>query len=48
MHLGLPAEPPPLRPARGPRLENLDQTTTFDLSDPAPAPEYKFDQTLSW
>lgn len=48
VHLGLPAEPPPLAPARDPPLEGIDQTPAFDMTDPAPVPEYEFDQTVSW
>ena len=48
VHLGLPTEPPLVAPARGPPLDGLDQTPTFDLTAPAPVPEYEFDQTVSW
>ena len=48
VHLELPAEPPPVAPARGPPLDGLDQTPAFELTDPAPVPEYEFDQTASW
>jgi hypothetical protein len=44
VHFGLPAEAPPLACARGPPLEAVNQTSTFDLSALAPAPEYERDQ----
>lgn len=47
-HLGLPSEPPPLAAARGPPLDGLDQSPNVDLTDPAPAPEDHFDQSVSW
>lgn len=47
-HLGLPSEPPPLAAARGPPLDGLDQSPNFDLTDPAPAPQDHFDQSVSW
>ena len=46
LHLGLPAGPPPVAPARDPPLDGINQTPTFDLTDPAPVPEYEFDQTV--
>ncbi|HUE96911.1 MAG TPA: transposase, partial [Longimicrobiaceae bacterium] len=55
-HVGLPASPPPLTPARSPPpgepaydadpLLDLDQTPAFDPTDPDPLPDYDFDQTL--
>ena len=48
LHLGLPAEPPPVAPARDPPLDGINRTPTFDLTGPAPVPEYEFDQTVSW
>jgi len=49
MHLGFPAaEPPPLEPAPDRPLEGLDQTPAFGPTDPAPEPEYEFDQSVSW
>jgi hypothetical protein len=48
LHLGLPAEPPPVAPAHDPPLDGSNQTPTFDLTDPAPVPEYEFNQTVSW
>ena len=47
-HLGLPTEPPAIAPARPPPLDDLDQTPAFDLTDPEPAPEYEFNQSVSW
>ena len=29
-------------------LDGIDQTPAFDLTDPAPVPEYAFDQTVFW
>ena len=48
VHLGLPAQPPRVAPARDPRLEDLDQTPAIDPADPIPEPEYEFDQNVSW
>ena len=48
VHLGLPAEPLPVAPARGPPREDVNQSPTFYLTDPAPVTEYEFDQTVSW
>ena len=45
--LGLPAESPAIAPSRAPLLDDLDQTPAFDLTDPEPAPEYEFNQTVS-
>ena len=49
-HLGEPATPPPVSPARGPPAceEDFDQTPPFDPSLVAPAPAFEFDQTLTW
>ena len=47
-HLGVPAEPPAIPPARAPPLDDLDQTPAFDLTAPEPAPKYEFNQTVSW
>ena len=54
-HLGLPAAPPPLSPARGPPQHDLgfdavhspdiDQTPTFDPTEPEPVPDFDFDQS---
>lgn len=46
-HLGLPAGPPAIAHARAPPLDDLDHTPAFDLTDPEPAPEYDFNQTVS-
>ena len=48
LHLDLPAEAPSVAPARGPPLDDIDQSPSFDLTDPAPVPEDAFDQTVSW
>jgi hypothetical protein len=54
-HLGLPASPPPLSPARGPPQHDLafdvghspdiDQTAAFDPTEPEPIPDFDFDQS---
>ena len=54
-HLGLPTTAPPLSPARGPPQHDLgfdadpgfdfDQTPTYDLTEPAPVPDFDFDQS---
>jgi hypothetical protein len=54
-HLGLPATPPPLFPARGPPQHDLDfdadsgpaidQTPAYDPTEPEPVPDYDFDQS---
>ena len=45
--LGEPTAPPEVAPARGPPL--WEPATQFDWDDiPAPAPEYVFDQRVSW
>lgn len=54
-HLGLPATPPPLAPARGPPQHDLgfdadpgfdiDQTPAYDLTEPEPLPDFHFDQS---
>ena len=43
-------EPPRVAPARGPPDESLafDQSPRHDPSVPEPAPEYEFDQRLTW
>lgn len=43
VHLGLPAEPPRVAPARDPPLDDLDQTPTFDPADPVPEPDESMD-----
>jgi hypothetical protein len=46
-YLGEPTAPPELAPARGPPL--WEQATQLHWDDiPAPAPEYVFDQRVSW
>jgi hypothetical protein len=46
-YLGEPTTPPEVAPARGPPL--WEQAAQFHRDDtPAPAPEYVFDQRLSW
>lgn len=46
-YLGEPTTPPELAPARGPPL--WQQATALHWDDtPAPAPEYVFDQRVSW
>jgi hypothetical protein len=49
-HLGEPAEPPRVAPARGPpeREESVEQSPAFDPSEAEPAPAFEFDQTVSW
>ena len=49
-HLGLPTEPPPVAPARGPPHAdgNSDQTPLFDTTAPDPDPGFEFDQRVSW
>jgi hypothetical protein len=54
-HLGLPATPPLLSPARGPPQHDLafdadhslhiDQTPAFDPTEPEPIPDFDFDQS---
>ncbi len=51
LRLDLPHKPPPLSPARGPPqsdllVELLDQSPAFDPSEPEPAPDFVFDQSL--
>jgi hypothetical protein len=47
VHLGEPTAPPRIAPARGPPLWDLPDAGpgTFD---PQPAPEYEFDQRITW
>ena len=49
-HIGEPAKPPRLSPARGPPAgeETFDQTPVFGPVTPASAPEFEFDQTVTW
>jgi len=48
LHLGLPHQPPPVTPARGPPQAelSLDQTPRYDPADPEPLPDLDFDQSL--
>jgi hypothetical protein len=48
-HLGKPTTPPRVPPARGPPLRDLPAAGA-DGGDPLaqPAPEYEFDQRLTW
>ena len=50
LHLDLPHKPPPLSPARGPPQGDLhpgllDLSPTFDPTEPAPIPDFEFDQS---
>lgn len=48
-HLGEPTEPPRIAPARGPPLWDLPDAGAGDFDPHAqPAPEYEFDQRLTW
>jgi len=49
-HIGEPAKPPRLSPARGPPTgqESFDQTPLFDPQAPAPEPAFEFDQRVTW
>jgi hypothetical protein len=46
-HLGLPAHPPPIAPARAPPQTDLDfdQSPAFDPSDGDLGPDFDFDQS---
>ena len=48
VHLDLPDLPPPVSSARAPPQTDLllDQTPEFDPTEPEPAPEFTFDQSL--
>jgi hypothetical protein len=48
LHLDLPHRPPPPSPARAPPQTELltDQSTSFDLAEPDPVPEFEFDQSV--
>jgi hypothetical protein len=52
LHLGETAAPPPISPARSPPvMEAFDgdqQSTHRDPERGEPAPEFEFDQTVSW
>jgi hypothetical protein len=47
-HIGEPAQPPRIEPARGPPA--WEETEPLPLPDPIaqPQPDFQFDQTLSW
>ena len=50
-HVGEPTTPPPISPARSPPLwDSVDwnQTPADDPENGEPAPEFQFDQTVSW
>ena len=50
-HIGEPALPPPISPARSPpRWDTVDwdQTPADDPENGEPVPEFEFDQTVSW
>ena len=49
VHLGEPTAPPRIAPARGPPLWDLPDAGAGDCDPHAqPAPEYAFDQRLTW
>jgi hypothetical protein len=47
LHLEMSHAPPPISPARGPPQGDflLDQTPSYDPTDPEPEPEFVFDQS---
>ncbi len=49
-HIGEPAKPPLLSPARGPPPAEaaFDQSPLLDPVAPASAPDFEFDQTVTW
>ena len=48
VHLGEPTAPPRIAPARGPPLSDMpDARAEFDRQA-QPAPEYEFDQRITW
>ena len=47
LHLGEPTAPPRIAPARGPPLCDLPDAGPGAF-DPQPAPEYEFDQRVTW
>jgi len=51
IHIGEPATPPRIEPARAPPdwLDaDFDQTTSNESETAEPIPEFEFDQTVSW
>ena len=51
LHVGEPTTPPPISPARSPPLWDTvdwDQTPVADPENGKLAPEFQFDQTVSW
>jgi hypothetical protein len=49
IHLGEPITPPPIAPARGPPLWEMQGTRPGAIDPPAqPAPDYPFDQRIAW
>jgi len=51
LHIGEPATPPRIAPARAPPdwLEvDLDQTILDESDQAEPVPEFEFDQTVNW
>ena len=53
-HIGWPTQPPTISPARGPPLweaamtaKDVDNNHQYDLAA-QPAPEFEFDQRISW
>lgn len=48
-HLGEPAAPPRIAPARGPPLWELPPAGQREIDPQAqPAPDYEFDQRVTW
>jgi hypothetical protein len=49
VHLGEPAAPPRIAPARGPPLSDMPDATAGGFDPHAqPAPQYEFDQRITW
>jgi hypothetical protein len=51
LHIGEPATPPPISPARSPPVAEAfdwDQSSADDPEQGEPAPEFEFDQTVNW
>jgi hypothetical protein len=51
LHIGEPAAPPPISPARSPPVAEIfdwDQSAVHDPERGEPAPEFEFDQAVSW